>query len=220
VKKTQKKGQYSVVYRLLRPLVFGSLLSIFFIPRLAISAGNQGCFDFTKKVSELLHPPISLLVATDNSDYGKKDKGIKWGAVRATVEKPILEVYKLLIDHRNYKDMSKTKLARTQIKNPNYLDYYRVSVSVNAFAFIWIDWVEEWAYSLIEGTAELPREIRVFYQKISGTRHIKHLCGTIVLRKIGKSTSNIYFYEELKSKYQNGKGTVQHHMSTLKKLRQ
>jgi len=141
---------------------------------------SRPCFDFASKIDAPLRPPIPSIEGRDNSAFGTYPNGIDWAAGRALMEMPIEALYAKLLDHRNVKDMKKTTLSTTVLERPGYLQFHHVDVIVLVrmlFVKMKIAWTEEWGYSLVEGTRDAPRKIVVSYQKIGGTRDLKHRCG-------------------------------------------
>jgi len=184
---------------------------------------SRPCFDFDLKIVDPLRPPIPRIEGRDNSAFGTYPSGIDWAAGRALVEMPIEALYAKLLDHRNVKDMKKkTTLFTTVLERPGYLDFHHVDVVVLVhmlFVKVKIAWTEEWGYSLAEGTREAPRKIVVSYQKIGGTRHLKHQCGSYVLRAHGEEATDLSLYEEVKADRRNAEDTRNMHAGILRNLR-
>ena len=158
------------------------------------------CFDFTRKIIDPLQTPIQMIEGRDNSAFGTYPNGIDWAAGRALMKMPIRALYAKLLDHRNMKDMKKTTLATTVLERPGYLDFHHVDIVVTLralFIKVKVAWTEEWGYSLVEGTREAPRRIVVSYQKIRGSRYIKHQCGSYVLQAHDEATTDVSLYDEV-----------------------
>jgi hypothetical protein len=158
------------------------------------------CFDFTTTVVDPLHPPIPMIPGCDNSAFGTYPNGVHWSATRARMAMPITELYARLRDHRNHKDMKKTVLSTSEMERPGYLDFQRVDVVVTLGALFIkkkVRWAEEWGYVLVEGTREAPRRIVASYQKVEGTRYLKHQCGSYVLEALDEATADLSMYDEV-----------------------
>lgn len=180
----------------------------------------EGCFDFDKAIDHPLRIPIPHKKKGDNSAFGEnKETKVVWGAARGYVKKSIKEVYKTFLDHRLFKDMSKTTLDTEEFPKKHYQDWHHVVVKVRVFAFVKVSWEEGWGYRLLQGTAKDPKKYLILYQKQAGTSHLEHLCGNFILSKKDKNTTDVYLYEQLKSKYRSGEDTAKMHLHTLKKLR-
>ncbi len=137
--------------------------------------------------------------------------GVNYGAFRAIINKPIGAVYEWLLDHSQWKDMSRTKLAVKQRKLPGYAAFHEVEVDVNVWAFIRLQWVEQWGYAVLKGTPAAPVEILASYQKASGTDHLKRLCGSVVLKKLDANRTEIFFYEEALAPHYDSEKILQMH---------
>jgi hypothetical protein len=201
---------------------------LFTLPILALAAFGEAaepprpCFDFALKIIDPLRPPLPRIEGRDNSAFGTYPSGIDWAAARALVAMPIGAVYAKLLDHRTVKDMKKTTLSTTVLERPGYLDFHHVDVVVTLralFVKVKVAWTEEWAYSLVEGTREAPRKIVVSYQKIAGTRFIKHQCGSYVLQAYDETTTDLSLYEEIKADRRSAEDTRNMHAGTLRTLR-
>lgn len=180
---------------------------------------SSGCFDFDKQITRPLREPISLPKTGDAAEKGQKN-GIDWGAARGIVKKPILEVYKKLLDHRTVKDMGRTQLLTKQIKRQGYLDFHRVDVTVRVFGPITVSWVEEWGYHLAEGTPVLPKKIVISYQKVAGTSYIQHQCGSFVLKAHETHSTDVFIYEQVKASHRDAEDTVNMVVGILRTIRE
>jgi hypothetical protein len=195
---------------------------------LALTAGLHAaddastCFDFSQTVVTPLRPPIPLLDGRDNSAYGTYPSGVDWAAGRAVVRMPIGDVYDRLLDHRNVKDMRKTTLVTRVLDRPGYLQFHHLDVQVRLralFVRLKVAWTEAWAYCLAEGTPTDPREIVVSYQKIGGTRHIRHECGSYVLRARDDGSTDLSLYEEIQASRRSAEDTRDMHAGILENIR-
>lgn len=168
------------------------------------------CFDFRTAVVDPLRPPIPMVPGRDNSAFGTYANGIHWASTRARMAMPIAELYARLLDHRNHKDMTKTVLSTSELERPGYLRFQRVDVVVTLRALFLrkrLAWAEEWGFALTEGTREAPRRIVASYQKVEGTRYLKHQCGSYVLRALDESTSDLSMYDEVIAERRNAEDT-------------
>lgn len=178
------------------------------------------CFgDFSEKIEKPLLRPPPLKVGAIQSQEGKRSSdNAEYAGARAVVRRPITELYAWLLDHTNWKDMSKTRLKTVESKKPGYMAFHTVDVDVNVWAFIRIQWVEEWAYALVEGTPKDPKEIQVSYQKKSGTAHLPKLCGSVTLKAMGPQQTDVYFYEEAVAERYHWEQMLEMHTNNLKRL--
>lgn len=181
------------------------------------------CFDLSGPVTEPLRPPIPLLARSDNTAFATYPNGIDWAAARAVIRQPIEVVYPKLLDHRNVKDMRKTKLETQVFERPGLLEYHLVSVVVTLNVVFFkktIEWSEEWGFSLAEGTREKPDRIVASYQRVDGTKHLRHQCGSYVLQRLGDDATDISLYEEVKATRRSARDTMNMHLGILRNLRE
>jgi hypothetical protein len=180
------------------------------------------CFDFTTTVVEPLQPPIPMIPGRDNNAFGTYPNGLEWSATRARMAMPITELYARLRDHRNHKDMKKTVLTTSEMERPGYLDFQRVDVVVTLRALFFrkkIAWAEEWGFALVEGTREAPLRIVASYQKVDGTRYLKHQCGSYVLQALDEATADLSMYDEVIADRRDAEDTRDMQAGILENLR-
>lgn len=92
-------------------------------------------------------------------------------------------------------------------------------MTIRPVFFITIEWDEDWAYSLVEGTEKDPATIIIYYQKIAGTSHLERLCGNIRLKKNSPTSTDLFLYEEFKASRWSGEDAVRNFLMVLKILR-
>lgn len=177
------------------------------------------CFRFGNDVTEPLRKPIPLLKGEDNFVQGATDKGVEWSAARGVVPQSPKTILDWLLDHTNWKDVSKTKLTLEHIPSKHFFDLHKLDVDANIFAFIWLHWTEEWAYRILSGDAKAPKSLLVSYQKVAGTDHIYRLCGNVLVKELSPGKSDIYFYEEAKANRYESSNMRELHVSNLMQLR-
>jgi hypothetical protein len=169
-----------------------------------------------------MRPPIPLLAEGDNLAFGTYPGGIDWASARALVRRPITAVYPMFLDHRNLKDKTRTTVATTVLERPGYLAFHNVDVTVRIRALFFklkLEWTEAWGYSLIEGTPADPLKILMSYQKIAGTPHIEHQCGSYILWARDSATTDVSLYEEVKADRRSAEDTRDMHVGTLATIR-
>jgi hypothetical protein len=195
------------------------------LPANAASAAELAgpCFDYRERIAKPLQPPIELVPGRDNHTFGRDPKGFDWAAGRAVLAMPIRTALDRLRDHRNLKDMKKTDLTvRVDDERPPHLALQWVDVVVTLralFVKMKILWTEAWAFTLVEGTRDEPQRIVASYQKVSGTRHIQHLCGSYVLQARDDGTTDISMYEEVKADRRSARDTSNMHRGILRNIR-
>lgn len=177
------------------------------------------CFDFGSKVTLSLPQPIDSLQAGDVSRSGHLPTNGVWGAARGVVAKPIKEVFEKFLDPSTVKDPQTQKLEVQNLPKPHFKAFKRVKVTINPLRIFTASWTEDWAYMIEEGNDESPKVIRILYQKIEGTSHIEHLCGSIMLREIKAGITDVSLYEEVKATRRSAEDTARGHLGTLSTLR-
>lgn len=187
------------------------------------AAAEQPCFDVREGFRAPLRASIALGDEGDRSAFGTYRDGTDWAATRAIVRMPIGRVLAKLRDHRNVKDMNKTRLVVRSLEKPGYLELCQVDVEVLVralFIKVPLRWTEEWAYRLREGTPEEPALVVVSYQKIAGTAHIQHQCGSYVLRPLGREATDLALYDEVRAKRRSAQDTRNMHRGILRNIRE
>ena len=201
-------------------LVLAAVLAATSVAAADLPAGT--CFDFSQKVVEPLAPGIPLVPGHDNHVFGTSPAGVGWASGRVVLDVPITTAYANLLDHRNFKDMTKTTIATTVVERADYMAFHLVKIVVTLralFLKMELPWTEAWAYSLVEGTPEAPRRIVASYQKVAGTDHIKRQCGSYVLQAREDGTTDFSLYEEVKADRRSARDTRDMHRGIVRSLR-
>ena len=183
----------------------------------------SSCFDVAAGFEAPLREPIPLGEGGDVSIHGRRPDGIDWAATRAIVDLPAGRVLASLRDHRNVKDMSRTVLQARRQEQPGYLEVCHLDIDVTVraiFLKLHVRWTEEWAYRLLRGSAERPEVALVNYQKIAGTKHIRHQCGSYLIRSLGDSRTDLFMYEEISARRRSSKDTSDMHCGILRNIRE
>jgi len=173
-------------------------------------------------VVEPLRPGIPLVPGHDNHVFGTSPGGVGWASGRIVLDVPVATAYANLLDHRNFKDMTKTTVVTTVEDRPEYMAFHLVKIVVTVralFLKMEIPWTEAWAYSLVDGTPEAPRRIVASYQKVAGTDHIKRQCGSYVLQAREDGTTDLSLYEEVKADRRSARDTRDMHRGIVRNLR-
>ena len=177
------------------------------------------CFDFNSKIVIPLHAVIPRAEKGDSSKHGKLVTGAGWGAIRGEVKKPLFEVLTKLYDHNLMKSQRVKDMDVVELESPKHLARHQVTYKIYPFPFITIEWTEDWAYTLSQGTAVSPTEVVIAYEKTNGTSYIEHLCGNMVMRKSGEKATDVFLYEEAIAIQRDENDTVSGLMGTLAGLR-
>jgi len=179
------------------------------------------CFNFSTPITQPMHPVLrQARSGADTSASGqlRQYADTYWGAAQGTVKKPLHDVFALILDHNTTKGSKVDKMDVDKTQDPLLLARHLVHFEVHPFLFINVEWNEDWAYSLIEGTKDAPSAVLASYQKIEGTSYIRHLCGNILLRKNDEGT-DVFLYEETQAKSRSQEDVVNGLIGTLKTLR-
>ncbi|MEO5970320.1 MAG: hypothetical protein ABIQ95_10375 [Bdellovibrionia bacterium] len=200
--------------------IFATCLSF----RYALAATSTPlCFDFNVPVKAPLKTyNFGKSTNKDTTESGKlpDSKGGIWGSALGKVELPIQSIYQLLLDHYTIKNPEKVKLKVYPQERNGYQDFHVLMVTASAVVFK-VNWEEEWAYKIIDGTSANPKKVVISYQKTTGTDYIPHLCGSIVLNSLGPKLTEVYLYEEVNALGKRSpQDTVKGHIGTLNTLRQ
>lgn len=201
-------------------MVFRFAALLIFVCSPAMGAEYKLCFDFNTKVTKPMKDPLPLKQNEDNSAFGKYDhNGVTWASLRGMVNKPMKQVLAMLLDHNTTKSSRVDDMEVIELKSPNYFARHDVKFLIKPFPLIKVRWTEQWAYALLSGTLDDPQEVLISYQKTEGTNHIEHLCGSVVLRRHGPNTTDVFEYEEAKATQRTPEDTLNGNLGTLKTLR-
>jgi hypothetical protein len=155
------------------------------------------CFHLEGVVSQPLEKEL-VAGPGDTQDSGKKGDGRVWARRTGKVGRPIERVLKFLLDPEHWKDPQVDELTVKRVAPGPNLAHLFVHSLVKPFPLVTVEWTDEWAYSLVGGTREAPEKVVISYQKVDGTSHITHFCGSMVLTKLDDTITEVFQYEESK----------------------
>lgn len=187
-----------------------------------VSDANEGCFDFSKKLTEPPKKPETLEAIAPpgiSKKSGKTKKGWVWAEVRGQVGRALPSIMSELKEHQTTKSKRIDRMSIIPQEDPHYLARQSIEYKVYPFPFVTVAWTEEWAFSLLRGTPQEPKQIAVFYQKTEGTNHIKHLCGAMILTQLSSQASDVFLYEEAQATGRSREDTLNGLIGTLTTLR-
>ncbi len=165
--------------------------------------------------------PIALpITARENAKFGTDSVHGSWGTVRGIVQKPIHAIFKKLLDPFTVRNRKITELQFTTEKTKNQLALEHIKITVRPVLFLSASWEEDWGFTLDKGSETKPEKIIISYQKTAGTPLLEHLCGNMILMSETNLSTDVYLYEEVKSKYRNTEDTLKGLLGTLKILRE
>lgn len=202
-----------------------ALIPIWLLTLCSLSHASERapCFDFSKKNTKLLAPaPYSFPeIGRESRDLGTDPAtGLDWAKVSGVVKLPIDQVNNKLLDQMTTRNPKTTTIKTESLPSNGALTRTRVAIRVKPVFFITLEWEEEWAHSLLEGTPEAPKEILIAYQKTKGTSHIRHFCGNILLKSLGPSTTGVFLHEQIDADQRDPDDVADGLLGTLKTLRQ
>lgn len=167
---------------------------------LASTPPEDLCVDFRERVTAPLHapPPFTAGKVVEISGVrpaSERNRTVHWQGARGWIPLSVKDAFDWILDHTRWKEMDKTKLDVKSVPRPGYEAFHVVSQDTKVFAFVRIQWIEEWAYAVLGGTAAAPDHVLTTYQKVAGTGHIRRLCGSVEFRSRASGT-DAYFYQE------------------------
>ncbi|MBS1958220.1 MAG: hypothetical protein JST80_01985 [Bdellovibrionales bacterium] len=202
-----------------------ALITLFAAANAKPAKHSPPCFNFDQKIeSTLIKPPAELAKDKDDYDFGRKARDASevrydFGWVYGKVNRPVQKIYEQLIDPRTIRPDPDVGI-KTKINTPShFLHRQEISIHIQPVFFLTLDWNETWAYSLLKGTKEKPESILVSYAKTTGTSHIRHFCGNILIQKITPEQSSVYAYEEIEADRRDAKDMLNGVKGTLATLR-
>lgn len=187
------------------------------IPTLA--SASEKCFDYSKKLMEPLKQPLTLKSNGGDASLSGMKNGVQTGEVRGVVKMPTWQILKLFEDPYLTKNRKNTVITKTVTKSPHYLWIRTMHLNVRPVFLVSVEWDEQWAVSLRQGTPDAPQSFIVYYQKIAGTSHVDRLCGNILVTAIDGQSSDVYLYEEVQSSHWSGEDAVRNFLMVLKIFR-
>jgi len=169
----------------------------------AVAAPEPLCANFDGRVTAPMRPPPPASpgkVVEESGIRGKGEDAVSWAGARGWIALSPRDATDWILDHTRWKDMEKTKLEVKELRHPKYEAFHVLSQDTKVFAFVRIQWVEEWAYAVLAGTLQAPKHLLTTYQKTAGTSHIRRLCGSVEFRANGIGT-DAYFYQEARANH-------------------
>lgn len=187
------------------------------------------CFDFKAAIKEPLVPPLEPsakepIEKTDPFDFGRRErdstkKRYDFAQLMAHVAAPIETVYERLTDPRTVRPDTSTKITLKDLPEPHFLKQVEQHIWMRPVFFLTLEWDERWAFTLVKGTKAKPEAILASYEKVAGTSHLRHLCGNILIQKLGPEKTLVYLYEEVDASRREAKQVLNGLRGTLSALR-
>lgn len=189
------------------------------------SSEYVACYNFKEPINAPLRRPFS-----DNSplpeDKIKKAKGsvqrgewkVHWASAQAESLLSIKQIVKNLQNHKVTMSSSVDEHDVESSKDDHNQLTHLVNFLIKPFPFVRVRWTEKWVYSLWRGTENDPQVYHAAYQKIKGTSHIEHLCGSILVEQMPKTITRITLIEEAKATRTDVNKTLQSVVGTVKSI--
>lgn len=192
------------------------LVTLFFtsITQSQADAGGR-CYNYDEGVLQPLAPPLALL-EEDSKGSGEK-KPLQWAALRGKVDGNFNRLADALKDPYTLKDRSRAEVKEVTLSHPKLTLLKKLETTIHPFLFVSITWAEEWAYLL--DSKQIPEKFLLTYQKTDGTSHITRLCGSVELRKISETQTDVSLYEEIVATGRTHSDVLKNLVGTIQTLR-
>lgn len=183
------------------------------------AAPSEGCFTLEKPRTFL--GPIAAddqFLTGDNRDGGKlAAPGVHWASTTHTHSVGQNALIERLSDPFSIKDPKTqkvtVKLAEKDPKQPSLERFESRTIGMNPVFFVHIEWIEEWFFDRLT-----PKKMLISYQKRSGTSHMRHFCGNILIEELGPSMARLSMYEELDADYRKAADVLSSVQGTAKNV--
>lgn len=204
--------------------MLSSLLSAYPFSYASNEEEQNLCFNFKDKITTALKAaPTKFESGKDFTSKGQNKSEVDWAEVGGLVNKSVKDLYLKLLDPKTIRSGDNVKVNASDLQsNPiakNYLKYIEQSIELKPRWFLTLKWKENWAYTLLDGTAENPKTILISFQKFEGTSHIERFCGSILLQTISPTQSSVYIYQEMKASRRDAQNILDDITGTLRTLR-
>ncbi len=182
----------------------------------AAPEGQAGCFDWND--AKALTSPLKEPLTPGQEQFGQRPAGGGWGAVAALVPVPVARVLQDLRRHDSTKTSDIAEFKIRPLPAQGLLERHEAAFTVKPFLFITVEWVERWGFALVQGTPAAPQKVVASYEKVEGTSHIKHLCGSIVIQARDAAHTEIFLFEEADASRRSPEDTLKGLKDTVRAL--
>jgi hypothetical protein len=187
------------------------------------------CYDYTKPITAPLRRPFS----NDSSALShqirpqmRKTKGhvtrgqwlVHWAAAQMNSQLSMAQVVSNMQDHKLSMSSSVDEYEVDESTDEHGQLQHVVRFLIKPFPFVNVRWTEKWTYALWRGTKNDPQVYHAAYQKIRGTSHIEHLCGSILAEQLPSGGTKITIIEEARATRTDADKTLQGVVGTIKSL--
>jgi hypothetical protein len=192
-------------------------------------ARAANCFTFDEPIKKPARDPIEFEwkapfpapIPEDVSESGKLPHvpGGFFCATRAIIHLSINQIYEKISNPRFLKDNPVMEVQFTEEKKPGFIRFLKLNITVRPFPFVTARWNEIWAFNITKGSEKEPEEILLTYQKTDGVEQLRHLCGSIWMRKLSDQYTDVARYEEVSSSYRNPQEVISGQLESFAALR-
>jgi hypothetical protein len=210
----------------LHPLFYSALFVFLGLSHSAFAGSDEApslCFDLSKKNTKLLYPAPTRFAeeGKESKEFGTDELTKRnWSHVDGVVKKPIMSLYQKLLDPMTTRNAKTTRVEMVEVPTTGTLKKEHLSIHVKPVFFITVEWEEEWAYSVLEGSEASPKSILISYQKTNGTSHIRHFCGNILLKKLDDQSTGVFLVENIDADHRSAEDVYNGILVTLRILRE
>ena len=186
-------------------------------PKTLASPTVSQCFDFSRPILQArIAVPETLTHEKSSSNFGKTKDRQDFAWVAATVDRPILPLLDDLLNPFTIRNGKDTEVKIQDDPSPHFFRRFTETVILKPTFFLTLEWKEIWATSLLKGKPTAPESFLVSYEKAEGTKHVKHLCGNILLDKVALNTTRVFLYQELDATRRDAKDILNDLNGTIK----
>lgn len=208
-----------------------SCLVVFGVLLVGSTQARAKCFDFAEPAFEQqLQPPKNLIWIEESLQTAEPVKWLRQayvnaktaaagnvdhGLLRAEIPRSVEVLMVALKDHKNLKSPQATIVETVESNEADAPARWvkNIQFEVNPFPLIYVRWQERWGFYLQEvvvpGLSKPKKMALINYEKVDGTSHISHLCGSIELRSLSEANrSEITYYEQVRATNRTAQDTL------------
>jgi hypothetical protein len=193
------------------------------IPCFSGNSVASPCFDLNQPNVTLLKPSPTTFpeIGKESQSFGKDEKtGYDWAIASGRVNKPLSLILERLLDPMTTRDREITEVEMNRVEVKGALQKQHLKIKVKPIFFLTLEWEEDWLYTIKKGKPGKMESVVISYQKTSGTSHIEHFCGNILIQRIKSGVSGVFLTEEIKADRRSAEDVYRGLMGTLRTLRE
>jgi len=116
------------------------------------------------------------------------------------------------------REITEVEMSRIEVKGA--IQKQHLKIKVKPIFFLTLEWEEDWLYTIKKGKPGKMESVVISYQKTTGTSHIEHFCGNILIQRINPGITGVFLTEEIKADRRSAEDVYRGLMGTLQILRQ